>query len=479
MSEQAQVPVRAGLFSRESKGKLSSIADQDRENESACAERGWAVATRYRERVSASRFGTKVREGWPQITADVMANRIDVLILWEVSRGDRNLETWVPFVGACRTHGVLIHVTSAEMTYDPRIGAHWKSLVDAGSDAAYESEKVSHRAKKGIAGAALAGKQHGAAPYGYDRVYDQADRRQFTQIPNADAAIVVEIIERVAKHDPLITIEKDLNDRGIPSPAGGRWHRNTLRNLALNPTYVGQRRHNGTTHPGNWPPLVSHETWLDAVAVLRDPSRKRTPPGRYKWLLSYRVIAPCGEKMRVAPGVAGRRDRYSCPSDGCTSIGQIELDELVSRAVLGRLALPDARALFSRTTEESSQARADVAAIRAELADLGARVGAGELSATLAAVAEPAILARLAAAEDRVKRLATNAAALHLLGDDQATAEVIRPRWDALSVAGRRSVIDDLIEVIRVGPTEERLTRWSSDEERLAVAADRTEIDWR
>lgn len=478
----ASPAIRAGIFSRESKGKGSSIEDQDRENHEACEELGAEVVAKLHDKVSASRFGRKARDGWPQIMEMVRGGQLDVLILWEISRGDRTMDTWVPFVSACRDAGVLIHVTSAETTYDPRKGAHRKALLDAGSDAEHETEKLSARTRKGTAGAALAGKGHGPAGYGFTRVYDVHDRKKFTQVPNDDAPVATAIIERIARRDPLLRISNELNEAGIPSPGGGRWSPTSVRELAKNPSYAGLRDHKGTMHPANWKPLVPVATWRAAMAVLREPDRKRAAPGARKWLLSGLAVGACKVPMHARPGKGVRSDRYLCP-DGCVAVAVDDLDEWILILIARRLSKPDARDLFKSDGVQAQQAWDAVARIQLELDDLEANLKKGPdnggISATLAAVAEPDIRKRLADAEAKAKAFSNHGAALTLLGSGDVTEKGIRERWWDLSVAGRHAVVTDLFKWIRIEPATQRLTRHATKEDRVLAAAERTSVRWR
>lgn len=463
---------RAGIFSRESKGKGSSIEDQDRENRDAADELGAEVVVMLRDRVSASRFGTKKREGWPEIIDWVTSGRLDLLIVWEVSRGDRTMDTWVPFVSACRDNNVLVHVTSAETTYDPRRAAHRKALLDAGSDAEHESEKISSRTRKGVAGAALAGKAHGIAPFGFTRVYDSLDRRKFTQKPNDNAPAVVEVIERIARRDPLVQLEREFNERGLPAPGGGKWTRRGLRAVALNAAYAGMRDHKGDLHPANWPGIVPEETWRAAVSVLNEPDRRTNAPGGYRHLLSYKAIGPCGDPVQGKPRKGNRMDMYRCVC-GCVGIDLWALDTYITELVLERLSRPDARAVFAPDDEQAARARKAVAALKAELAELEEKTSRGALTLEFAVRVEPGIRARLAAAEAELARHAANAALVALLDADD-----IRVVWERLSVAARRTVITVLFSEIKVRPATRRLTRWATPEERVKTVSERTNVEW-
>lgn len=471
---------RAGIYNRQSHGKQTSLDDQDRANSGRCKARGWTVAKRYSDLVSASRFGTRTRGDWDQLVADVAAGELDIVVLWDTARGDRTVESWAAFLSTCRDRGVLIHATSYDRTFDPRISAHWRDAALDGVANQYESEKRSTDVLRGVAGAALAGKAHGRSAWGYRRVYNESDRKVFTEIPDGNAEYVKEIIDRIARRDPINAIVKDLTARGVPTPNWkgvpwvlSKWHRNSLRQVAMRPTYAGLRTHNGNLHEGNWPAIVDPEVWREAQSVLEDPSRKTTQPGRFKWLLSYILVAECGQPMNVRLRSPGHTTSYRCVVDGCTSLGMWEADTYVTELVLARLVRGDAREVFASDDAEAARCRANVSRVQDEHVDLAKQVKAGRLSATFAAIAEPGILQRLADAETELKRHTRHGALLDLIEADD-----IRVAWDGLSVAGRRSVIGMLFERLEAGPPTEYLTRWSTQEDRVRVARERVSETW-
>ena len=54
-----------------------------------------AIADRYADPgLSASRFATKDRPEYKRLLADVEAGKLDVVVLWESSRGGRELAAW-------------------------------------------------------------------------------------------------------------------------------------------------------------------------------------------------------------------------------------------------------------------------------------------------------------------------------------------------------------------------------------------------
>ncbi|MFJ8966098.1 recombinase family protein [Lentzea sp. NPDC102401] len=470
----------AAIYARQSKGKFISVQDQVKKGTERCAARSLPVFDTYRDKVSASRFGAesgKVREDWPRLVADVEAGRIGFVWLWDASRGDRTPETWHPFLSACRALKVLIYSERDDYAYRPWIPREWKTLADSGNDAAYESEIKSVDIRRGVDEAAIAGRPHGIAPYGYSREYDPRDRENFTQVPNEHAPIVEEIIRRVGARDPIINIARDLDARGVPTPNardGGtsKWARQSIRQIANNLAYAGIRVHNGEQSQGNWQKIVSRKALESARSVLAEPDRKTSPPGALTYLLSYLMIGPHGD-VNTHPSKGGRVPRYRCLADGCSSVGMPEADEYVTRVVLARLALPDARDVFDTNAKDMDDAYEKLGEVEAEARELEVEVNAGRMRPALAAQFDAGIQKRLTAARARVAALSGQAAAFALMGDGEFTAATARPRWDALSIAARRSIVSAVVREVRLLPKGEGdrpLTRWSTPADRLLMA---------
>src|SRR6266481_6306087 len=119
MSESA---IRTVTYSRNSSAKQKSINDQKADNRRVCEAGGWSVVAELDDPSSASRYATKVRQNWVRLLE--LLPDVDMVVLWEPSRGDRSLTSWAGFLDACRTHKVRIHAVSHQTTYDPANPRH-------------------------------------------------------------------------------------------------------------------------------------------------------------------------------------------------------------------------------------------------------------------------------------------------------------------------------------------------------------------
>lgn len=467
---------QAGNYGRQSHGNAAPVADQHKKGELACAKHGWIEVGRYSDYVSASRFGTKERDDWARLRADLTAGELDIVVMWDLSRGDRTVASWAAFVDQCRELGVLIHATAHERTYDPRIPRDWRTLMDDGVEAGFDSEQKSLVVRRGTAGAAVAGKPHGGAAYGYIRIYDPHNRKKFEDVPNEKADIVREIFDRVGKEDPLSHIVDDLNARGIPSPKGMKWESKTVKLIATNPRYIGIRTHHDDRHPGNWEPIITDSRVFDrAVSVLSAPGRKRSAPGSKRYLLSYIGTAACGGLLAGRPEGPGRPSLYRCGVDGCVAVPAELLDEYVTRLALARLTNPGIRALFSAPDGQVKDLEAEAARLSARLGEARASFASPDgISAAALAQQERALQPLLDETLRRMSEVSAGGSVLHLLAMGEFTAEVAGPRWEALPLAGRRSVVKALFRKIEIGPPVLQITRWSTPHERRLAVAQRT-----
>lgn len=484
-------PGHAVSYGRSSSAKQKSIDEQLADNRAACDANGWRVVAELSDPISASRYATKVRENWATLLE--MLPKVDAVVLWEPSRGDRDLESWAGFLNRCRLHSVLIHAVSHGRTYDPRNARDYRSLAEDGVDSAYESDKISARVRRGHAASAVAGRPHAPVTYGYLRRYDPETREFIAQVEHPEQADVVrDIIGSIAARKPLHAICVRLNRAGVPTPRGARaWRPATLHSIALNPAFrphpdapeKGCRSHLGELYPGQWPPLVDEATWQEARRVLGANSeavrkqRRDSAPGKVKYLLSGnpRIMqAPCGAHLVGFAKQTGRSAQYSCDGDRCASAPMADVDQYVTELVIARLARNDARVLFVKDDTAAEQAAEELARLEDELATARASFAAPHgITAESMAAKERAMAPAIEDARKRAQPTGTSLALLKLIDAAEFGETHVRPAWDDLPLPAKREVISTVFRRLVLGPATERMTRWTSPEERTRIVMSR------
>jgi site-specific DNA recombinase len=477
--------LRVGLYCRVSQdrdGTEKSVDDQEAVGRGWVEAAGAVVADIYRDADrSASRFATREREEFTRLRHDIEAGKLDMVWFWELSRSQRKLGVFADLRDLCRNQGVAWVIR--DRVYDPHSYADMMTLGMLSVIGENESELTSERVRRGQASSATAGRPHGKTPYGYRRDYDRATRRFLRQEPNiwdddgqakeaSPAWVVREIFARFAAGTGIHGIAQDLNDRGIPAPAGGRWVQPTIRQMLLSPTYIARRVYQGEIVEGVtplWDPLVDEETFWTCRRILSDPRRTTTRPSRARHLLSY--LARCGEcggPLNLRPN--GREhgydyQHYTC-YDGCgISIAQARLDDYVEEVIVRWLSSP---AVFADLTqggdsEAAAQARADAEQLRADLAEWRQLAKAGKVTATTFAEVEQNRLAGIAEAEQREQDAALPAVLVGNVGPEAAG------RWEKLETAVKRQLIREVASI--------RVRRVGKGQWRKITVADR--VDWR
>lgn len=441
-----------------------SPEEQLTENEEAAADNGWRIAGRYSDQLSASSYARKARPEWGRFVERVKAGAFDVAVLWEPSRGGRELENWAGFLNACRRVGCLIYVTSHDRLYDMANARDRRSLQEDGIDSEHESEKISKRSRRGVAKAVARGEPYGRIPYGYRRWYTSERGRPKPvphQGPDPDTApVVVEIVSRVAAGDAISAIARDLTARGVPTPTGGaRWAHSTIVRIVLQGVvYISKRRHNGSgLIDGNWPALVDEPTYWRAVAVLNDPARKKAAgqrggirPGNAKWLLSYIAwCAKCGGPLSVQLRPRGGEmvPCYRCSSSagGCAVAPVKRVDEIVTDDLIDFCAnCPGVFEGIMFTDDRERQRYLDEAeAERARLAKFEADAIAGRISSDSFARVAAGIEPNIADLEARAR--ASAPPALQELLAHGNRADTLRAVWKGMPLASQRRVITALL----------------------------------
>jgi len=350
------------------------------------------------------------------------------------------------------------------------------------------------RTTRTAAAEAAAGRPTGKCPFGYKRVYDENTGKMLTQVPDpATAPMVRDLFERIAKGHALLAIARDFAEQGYRNGKGEPFSGNHLRSLARLHAYTGLRvhfpgraKHNWRLQvkaehliEANWKPIIDRDLFWQVQEILDDPTRKTTRPGRANHLLSHvAVCGVCGNWMvwrsRQQPNAADPVPSYVC-RNGHVRVTEAALDRLGEDLLLGYLegeALADDLAAQEADGAALRQARADTAALRAQLKEIPGMIEAG-VSAANVAVAEQRILRALGAAERREKDLSSPAALRGLIEPGPG----VRGRWASTPLAVQRQIArlvfaEDALGVLRILPTATRGPVRVPIEERVQIGED-------
>jgi hypothetical protein len=133
---------------------------------------------------------------------------------------------------------------------------------------------------------------------------------------------------------------------------------------------------------------------------------------------------------------------YRCATSACVSRNRADLDDLVTRVVLGRLAGPDAADLLSPPDERNRQAVAEVAELRARLDTAADDYADGISDREQFHRITERLRPRIDAAQARARVIDSSPLLAGLVGVEDA-----RTVWDGLPLSRQRGVVDLLLEV--------------------------------
>jgi len=256
-----------------------------------------------------------------------------------------------------------------------------------GAVARHESEHKSARIRRKHLELAEAGQQAGGGdrPFGYD------DDRATIRRP--EAKVIKEATKRVLAGEALRSIGRDLDERGILTVQGRRWHPSALRRVLTSARIAGLRSHRGViTSKAVWPGIISEDDHRRLVAILTDPARLTSRGREPKLLTGLLECSNCGERMVSRPRTNYRSGggpniaAYICAKGatfrGCGEISTLgePVDELVTEAVLTRLDSPDLERQLHRGDSDDG-ALDELAEVERRLAELGELWASGELDA--------------------------------------------------------------------------------------------------
>ncbi|MER7994919.1 MULTISPECIES: recombinase family protein [Micromonospora] len=447
----AVIAVIYARVSDDDKKRRRSVGEQEQECRQDADDQSWTVARVFVDNDrSASRYARKQREEYVKLLDYLAAEHVDVLILWESSRGGRELEGWAGLLNLCRRHQVRIHVVTHRRTYDLENPRDWRTLAEDGVDSAYESEKTRERILRSVRAKAASGKPHGKLLYGYRRTYD--DRGNFIAqvIHEEQAEVIREAARRVASGEPCRSIALDFNRRGIPTPRTGEkgWQLSQIGRMLQNPGYIGKRVHLGKiVGDADWPPLLDAETYAVCRSILTDPRRKTQRDTAVRHLLSGPALCDvCGSRLRV------QKNRthygYVCAAQFCVSVKTTVLEQFVVAVLMARLARPDALDLLNPEREAGSRQRAEDEAKRkrARLEEWYEAAARDEISPAGLASIERTLLAEIEDAERRAEHVDVPPLLRDLVGPG------VEQRWERLTIGQQREVVTLLLD-LRVGKT--------------------------
>lgn len=312
--------MQAVIYTRVSKDVSAgrSVQDQEKECRALCERNGWEVRKVYCDNdIGASRHSLGDRPAWKRLKADLRSG--DVLVVWEASRAQRDLEEYVTLRNLCAQLSVPLSYAGKVLDLtlgDDRFVGGLDALL-----AEREAEVIRTRVLRGKRASAADGRPSSRPPWGYRRVGTAMWEPDPIEAPR-----VKEAVARVLAGETRYAVLKWLRETGY-APA----QITTLKRALGNPAIAGLRVHQGeTVGKGTWEPLITEQQHLS----LGGRGRTHVLPGPepVHLLTGIAVCAICGERLRYKRK-KGRNDYYQCYPGHCTRpvpfLNDLVLDKLL------------------------------------------------------------------------------------------------------------------------------------------------------
>ena len=402
------------------------------------------------------------RPEFERMVDDLRSRRIGAVLVWHLDRLTRHPRELETFIDLCDE----LHVELGCVTGDVDLGSHIGRLTARmlGGLARYESDHKSERIRRKHEEIAANGRVSGGGsrPYGYE-----ADK---VTVRAAEAAIVRECAKRLLAGEPVRSIARDLNERGVTSVSGGAWSPQSLRRMLASPRISGERSHHGEiVAKAVWPAIISPHDGAKIRALLANPERRTNKTARRYLLGGLLVCSHCGERLVARPRSGGQR-RYACAKgpgfSGCgrTYINADDVERFATEAVLIRLdsaALQRTLERRQRKLPDAQRWLAETEQAQAQLVELAAAYGNREISMDELRAARKPIEQRLTNARKQLSKVSRSSALDRYIGN----GEGLRAEWDSLDLSQQHAIVAAVVDSVVVGPARRGYNRF--DESRL------------
>lgn len=349
----------------------------------------------------------KPRAGYGRLLDLIRAGRVDTVVAYHIDRLLRSLLEMEHLIPLAEEHGVMIVTVAGDVDLSTDAGRLVGRIL--ASVAKGEVERKGKRQKDAAVQAAQMGKAPSRGAFGHARWHRDKDGERWQPSPEQiarEAAAVAACYEGLLTGKTINSLTRQLNDAGFVTVRGNRWSRELVRAMLLNPRNAGLRYlHGERIGRGNWPEIVSEETWLAAKGILEDPHRRTNPGPARKWLGGGLFL--CGQcddsDMRTSYRDHGVRG-YICRRHGHNNRSAAAIDDFVLAAVAQRLGRDDAVAALvgDRVEIDAPKLKADARGIRARIEQLGADYAEDLLTAGQVRAATQKFEARLAAIDEQL-----------------------------------------------------------------------------
>ena len=279
--------------------------------------------------------GNPMRPKFQELMRCIGENVFTDVFIYAPDRAARDPVELLIFCRLCSSADAQLH-----FVVGPQGNDDYADLIRfvAGFAGKQERAMIAERTARGKLATARAGRLPngvGIGKYGYD--YDPMTKVR--TINEAEANVVRRIFREVASGKSVWGVTKKLNEEGIPTKGGKKWHPLSITRILKSATYFGldyyRRTRTFTNEEGKrktverpkeeWieirgftPPIVSERLYLTVEELLGRPSAQKVAPRRPYLLTGFMLCGTCGGSVSGASKM-GRARHYRCRATSSTT----------------------------------------------------------------------------------------------------------------------------------------------------------------
>ena len=440
--DDAQVRSGAAIYCRVSKddaGDLLAVTRQEQDCRKFCDARGWPVARVYTDDDVSAYNRRAVRPQYQQMLKDIANHRVDAVVVWALDRLHRQPRELESFLDTCEAAGLTnMACVGGDVNLSTNEGQFMARVM--GAMDAKSSADTSRRIRRKVVEMAEAGKPWGRRLFGYN---------QDSSINVAEAEALREMVAGALAGKSLRGIGKWLTEAGIPTSQGNPvWTASTVHYVLRNPGITGLRTHRGVVvGEGAWEAIVDRETWNQLKAALNRPDRRAVTTPRVRLLSSLCFCGRCGHTLSY-----GAKKVLVCsaaaPGTGCGRLGIAipRVENYVQDTFLK--AVPDLVPRVSQEENDLPYDGDDPTEIEAQLRELAAMWGSGELTREEWMAARTRLQRRMTAANSALVAHQKSKS----FNDAVPDAMTVAAAWPLMTEVEKHTVLGAFIDKIVIEP---------------------------
>lgn len=363
-------------------GTFRSVDDQDADGTATIEEAGYQVGETFKDPFKSGWNPDVVRDEFKQLIARAVAGQSDGIWVYDLTRFTRKPAEGEPLLTLANKGFIIL---SEDGEYDLSRADGRKRFRDALSQAAYESDKISERTRRGKRKKAERRGLSNAARRAFGRPGFQPrpegwvrDGTPPTPVPDDQVQRERDAVRYIAR---LVVDEEGtfkacryLIDEGFTTVTGKTFTPSRISELLKCPALAGLVVYNGKIVPGKalpGEPVLDMDTWNRLQLIFA--GRRRGPKRRKYLLTGLMYCGECGAHMNARPvsNVKPYEDgsiarEYLCQQTpgrgGCyrVAIDMRYADTVVGAMVLVRLGDPELRASLAVAASEVAGRRGEL-----------------------------------------------------------------------------------------------------------------------